>query len=147
MALLSEINIPDGTLVTYNLHLESKGGDDLRACQLRELLDDARCYSPETPVLAAGDFNFDVSRGVAAAALGSMGFLNPFSTLQEPTAISRSPSVRGRAIDWILTRGPLIATNQQIHSSVGASDHNPLSLSLALSRSQDSVRRRPDATG
>ena len=141
MALLSEVRIHDGTLVTYNLHLESRGGDDLRASQLHEFLDDAQCYGPQTPVLAAGDFNVDISQGVAAAALSNTGFSNPFSTLHKPTAIPRSLSVGGRAIDWILTRGPLVGANPQIHSSVGASDHYPLSLTLALSSSQDSIHR------
>jgi endonuclease/exonuclease/phosphatase family metal-dependent hydrolase len=144
MALLSEVRIPDGTLVTYNLHLESRGGDGLRACQIREFLYDARSYSSETRVLAAGDFNLDISQGVAAALLSNRGFHNPFSTLHEPTAVSRSLSVRGRAIDWILMQGPLVGANPQIHSSVGASDHYPLSLTLELSSSSDSVRRRPD---
>ena len=139
MALLSEINIPVGTFVTYNLHLESRGSNGLRVSQLQELLEDVQRYKPGIPVLSAGDFNLDVSQGDVAAALGKLGFLNPFSNLHEPTAIPRFQSERGRAIDWILTRGPVVATNPQVHGSIDASDHYPLSLALELFRSEDSI--------
>jgi endonuclease/exonuclease/phosphatase family metal-dependent hydrolase len=132
MALFSEIVTPDGSVFTYNLHCESRGSDGLRRAQLQELLNDAKRYGPDAPVLAAGDFNFNVSQGEAAVALGEVGFLNPFATLRKPTTNSVWGSARDGSIDWILIRGPLAGTNPQVHSSVGASDHYPLSLTVSF---------------
>ena len=87
-----------------------------------------RSYRLDVPVIAAGDFNFGLSQDMAAAALADAGFLSAFTTLRPATTIS--PSMRGRMIDWILIRGPLTATNPQVHSSVVASDHYPLSLTV-----------------
>lgn len=131
MALLTHALIPVRSLAVYNLHCESRGGDDLRYSQLDEFLQHAKCYSLDVPMLAAGDFNFDLSRSRAAAALADAGFLNPFATRGQAT--TNSDSKRNRAIDWILLRGPLIATNPQVHNSVLASDHYPLSLSVSFS--------------
>jgi len=133
MALVSEVLNPGRTLLAYNLHCESRGSDELRLCQLQEFLDDADRYPLDAPVIAAGDFNFDVSRPPAAAALGRAGFLNPFATLQEPTSCSPTRAERCRIIDWILLRGPLIPANPQVHNSVDASDHYPLSLTVHFS--------------
>ena len=133
MALFSNVHILGRSVATYNLHCESRGSDNLRYSQLQEFLQDANRYSAEIPALAAGDFNFDLSQGQAAAALRNMGFVNPFATLRQPTTISRSHSVRNRVIDWILLRGPLLGTNPQVHSSVDGSDHYPLSLTVGFS--------------
>ena len=62
----------------------------------------AKRYSPDVPVLAAGDFNFDLSRSRAAATLEEMGFLNPFVALRQTTTIAHSLSAGDRMIDWIL---------------------------------------------
>jgi endonuclease/exonuclease/phosphatase family metal-dependent hydrolase len=132
MALLNNVLIPGRSMATYNLHCESKGSDSLRYCQLDEFLQHANSYSRDVPVLAAGDFNFDLSHGQAATALAKFGFVNPFATLQEATTISHSRPSRDRIIDWILLRGPLTATNPQVHSSVVASDHYPLSLTVSF---------------
>jgi endonuclease/exonuclease/phosphatase family metal-dependent hydrolase len=133
IALFSNVHILGRSVATYNLHCESRGSDNLRYSQLQEFLQDANRYSAEVPALAAGDFNFDLSQGQAAAALSDMGFVNPFATLRQPTTISRSHSVRNRVIDWILLRGPLLGTNAQVHSSVDGSDHYPLSLTVGFS--------------
>ena len=71
------------SISTYNLHCESKGGDSLRHCQLNELLRHANAYSRDVPMLMAGDFNFDLSHGEAAAVLDKVGFINPFATLHQ----------------------------------------------------------------
>ena len=62
IALITEIDMPERKLASYNLHLESRGDDDVRISQLNEALADARRYAPEVPGLLAGDLNFDVSR-------------------------------------------------------------------------------------
>lgn len=133
MALFTQVFMPGRSLATYNLHLESRGSDDIRYSQLQEFLRDAKRHSPDVPVLAAGDFNFDLSHGEAAAALANLGFVNPFATLQEVTTLSHLVPARDRIIDWILPRGPLTVANPQVHSSVVASDHYPLSLTVGSS--------------
>jgi endonuclease/exonuclease/phosphatase family metal-dependent hydrolase len=133
MALFSKALILGRTVATYNLHCESKGGDDLRSSQLQEFLKDAKSYTVDLPVLAAGDFNLDLSQGQAATALADLGFVNPFGTLRQATSVSHSRSSPDRIIDWILFRGPLVGTNPEVHSSVAGSDHYPLSLTVSFS--------------
>lgn len=133
MALFSDVLAPGRNVSTYNLHCESKGGDNLRYSQLQEVLQDTKRHGPDVPVLAAGDFNFDLSHGDAAAALADTGFVNPFAMLHQATTIPHPLSVRDRVIDWILLRGALVGTNPQVHRSVVASDHYPLSLTVTFS--------------
>ena len=132
MTLLSTVLIPGRSMATYNLHCESRGNESLRCCQLGEFLQHANSYSLDVPLLAAGDFNFDLSHGEVATAVAKVGFVNPFAALQEATTISHSLSTRDRAIDWILLRGPLTALNPRVHNSVLASDHYPLSLTVGF---------------
>lgn len=93
MALFTNVLIPGRKLATYNLHCESRGSENLRYSQLHELLRHANDFGLDVPVLAAGDFNFDLSRR-AAATLEEMRFLNPFVALHQTTTISRSLSAR-----------------------------------------------------
>ena len=130
MALFSTVRTPGKVLVTYNIHFESRGNDNLRYSQLQEVLHDVNRYSLDVPVLAAGDFNFDLSNGQSATALRDMQFFNPFAALRQGTTIPHSLSTRDHIIDWILLRGPLIATNPRVHTSVRASDHFPLSITV-----------------
>jgi endonuclease/exonuclease/phosphatase family metal-dependent hydrolase len=132
MALFTNVLILGRKLATYNLHCESRGSDNLRYSQLHELLRHANDFGLDVPVLAAGDFNFDVSLSPAAATLEEMRFLNPFVALHQTTTISHSLSARGRIIDWILLRGPLKALDPKVHNSVVASDHYPLSLTVSF---------------
>lgn len=132
MALFGAVS-SNRSVFTYNLHCESRGSDELRLAQMQELLHDAKRYGPDVPILAAGDFNFNVSKGGAAVALSDAGFLNPFASLRKPTTQSALGSPHERLIDWILIRGPLVGTNPQVHTSVEASDHYPLSLTVRFS--------------
>jgi endonuclease/exonuclease/phosphatase family metal-dependent hydrolase len=132
LALVSDANVAGKTIVTYDLHLESKGDDGLRCSQLDETLDDARRYDSTTPILLAGDFNLDVSRGPAANATGGAQFMDAFSNQHVPTTPPRSFLDHGRIIDWIFTRGPIRTSQPQVHRSVSASDHYPLSITLAF---------------
>jgi endonuclease/exonuclease/phosphatase family metal-dependent hydrolase len=131
LALVSEVNIAGKTVVTYNLHLESKGDDPLRRSQLDEVLNDARRYSWSTSILLTGDFNLDVSGTPADAAITSAEFHDAFGNQHAPTTPG-SFLERGRTIDWIFTRGPVRAGQPQVHRSVSASDHYPLSVNLAF---------------
>ena len=133
MGLVTDVPLCGMQVVTYNLHLESKGGDALRHLQLQEFLEDASQFSSEVPIIAAGDFNFDISQGIAASTVSRAQFLNPFNSRSAPTVTTSRHFASGRAIDWILTRGPFLVRDQKVHTSVDASDHFPLSLTLAFS--------------
>lgn len=129
LALVSNVNIAGKTLVTYNLHLESRGDDPLRRSQLHEVLADAGRYDWSTPVLLAGDFNLDVSSDPAATVISRAQFQGAFADQHVPTTPG-SFFEPGRTIDWIFARGPIRAGQPQVHRSVSASDHYPLSINL-----------------
>jgi len=132
MALICYITAHGRTVVLYNIHLESRGNDELRSGQLSELFSDVKQLPPETPVLVAGDFNFDLSRTPAATLIASMGLDNPFARLGGRPTVLNGRHMRSPAIDWILAGKVLSASKPEIHSSVGASDHYPLSLQLRM---------------
>lgn len=133
LALVSDVNIAGRTIATYNLHLESKGDDALRYSQLEEALHDARRYDWDTPILLAGDFNLDLSGEQAAASMSRAQFQNVFADQQLPTATSHSLLNHRRLIDWVFARGPIRAGQPQVHRSISASDHYPLSVTLSFS--------------
>ena len=132
MALISEITVGARTLVLYNVHLESRGRDALRMRQLSEILADIRQHPPESPLLLAGDFNFDLSRGPAAPLLANIRVDNPFTSLAGRRTVLKNRHRKPVAIDWMLTRGMLEGRHPAIHESVAASDHFPLSLEFHL---------------
>lgn len=131
LALVSEANIAGKTIVTYNLHLESKGDDGLRGSQLDETLEDVRKYSSDMRILLAGDFNLGVTGGQAAVALGRAQFQDALANHHAATTPD-SFLQDGRIIDWIFTRGPIRASQSDVHRCVWASDHYPLSTTLAF---------------
>ena len=61
-------------LLIYNLHLESN--DELRLSLIEETLSDAARQDPRRPVIMAGDFNLDASKGKASSAFAATGFLD-----------------------------------------------------------------------
>ncbi len=131
MALVSSLSVGGRVLMSYNLHLESRGDDNLRCSQLAECLDDA-CRYKSMPIIVAGDLNLDASRGVAASLIRQAKFQTVFSEQHVRTTPARSFFDRGHVIDWILARGSVRTASLQVHSSVSASDHYPLSLKIAL---------------
>ena len=131
MALVSAVNIAGKTIVSYNLHLESRGDNPLRCSQLDEALDDNKRYSWNTPILLAGDFNLDVSETPAATSISRAQFQDAFANQHVPTTPG-SFLEHGRIIDWIFTRGRVRVSQPHVHRSVSASDHYPLSISLAI---------------
>jgi endonuclease/exonuclease/phosphatase family metal-dependent hydrolase len=131
IALVCEANVGGKTIVSYNLHLESKGDDQLRGSQLDETLEDARRYDANTSIVLAGDFNLDVSDGSAADALSRAKFRDAFANRHVPTTPG-SFLDPGRTIDWIFTRGPIRAIQPQVGRTVTASDHYPLSINLGF---------------
>jgi len=131
LALVCETTIAGKRIVTYNLHLESKGDDALRCSQMGETLEDARRYDTSTPIVLAGDLNLDVSREPASTAISQTQFLDAFANQHVPTTPG-SFLEPGRTIDWIFTRGPIRASRPQVGRSVSASDHYPLSVTLSF---------------
>ena len=131
LALVAAANVGGKTIVTYNLHLESRGDDWLRQAQMKETLQDAQQYKGGAAVVLAGDLNMDVSAGDVGQAIRSAGFQDTFKDQHTPTTPD-SFLETGRVIDWIFSRGALRCNTSQIHRSVSASDHYPLSVTLDL---------------
>jgi endonuclease/exonuclease/phosphatase family metal-dependent hydrolase len=129
LALVADASVGGKTIVTYNLHLESRGDDRLRRAQIEETLEDAQRYKADTAVVVAGDFNMDVSAGDVAKAIRCADFQDAFRNQHTPTT-PNSFFTEGRVIDWIFSRGPLRSDTPQVHHSVSGSDHYPLSVTL-----------------
>jgi len=134
IALVTEINVAGSRLVAYNLHLESRGHNELRLSQLQEVLTDAARQDSQSPQIIAGDFNLDASKCSAAGAFASSGFQDAISTPRAPTTSARHLFETGHRIDWAFIRGPIRATSGRVHSQVRASDHYPISFTLTSSR-------------
>ena len=128
LALVADVNVGEKTIVTYNLHLESRGDDRLRSAQMKETLQDAKRYKADTAVVLAGDLNMDVSAGDVAQAISRADFQDAFTDQHTPTT-PNSFFADGRVIDWIFLRDSL-RSEPQVHSSVSGSDHYPLSATL-----------------
>src|SRR5215472_1440791 len=76
IALVTEVQVQRRRLAVYNLHLESRGDEDLRLAQLEETIEDAAVQNRQVPALLAGDLNFDVTHAAPASALKQVGFRN-----------------------------------------------------------------------
>jgi endonuclease/exonuclease/phosphatase family metal-dependent hydrolase len=132
IALVSEVNIAGKRLVSYNLHLESRGDNNLRRSQLLQCLDDAGQYKSTVPIILAGDLNLNVARTTASSDISRAQFRNVFADQKVRTTPPKSLLDRGNVIDWVFTRGPVTAKQTRVHNSVSASDHYPLSLTLSF---------------
>ncbi|HVO59567.1 MAG TPA: endonuclease/exonuclease/phosphatase family protein [Terriglobales bacterium] len=136
VALINHIVWSGKRLVLYNAHLESRGDDCLRCSQLAEILEDARRYGPNVPVVVAGDLNFDLTQEPAASVIARTPFNNTLWNGNVRPTTTESRLGRARAVDWVLTRGPLNYSQVELHQSVRASDHYPLSLVLKSKRTE-----------
>ena len=130
MALVSHVSWLGTQSIVYNVHLESRGNDALRCSQLAEILQDMQRYESALPIIVAGDFNFDLSKPPAASLLAVSPLNSPFQSGSVRPTTTRSRLGRARRIDWILTRGRLTSLGAELHDSVLASDHYPVSLTL-----------------
>ena len=133
IALATDVDVLGRVFNVYNLHLESRGDNKLRFCQLKQALDDAARYAPRVPTLLAGDLNFDISAGDAAVLIQRSGFRNVLGQSRFCTRPARGLFSTPRSIDWALVSGPVEATLGQVHSTVNASDHYPISFTLRFS--------------
>jgi endonuclease/exonuclease/phosphatase family metal-dependent hydrolase len=133
IALVADIAHGDKTLTVYNLHLESRGNSDLRQAQLEEVLLDAADFAPQSPVLVAGDLNFDASSALGAGAIQRLDFRSAIQLPSPHTTPARWWFQRPRSIDWALLSGPIDADRGLVHSDIHASDHYPISFTITLS--------------
>jgi endonuclease/exonuclease/phosphatase family metal-dependent hydrolase len=128
IALVAEAAIYGERVVTYNLHLESRGTDDLRLRQLNEVLEDCRKYVGKPKLVVAGDFNLDAGTGDPARALRDAGLTDAVGIGGRPTATPHVLS-HARPIDWIFVSAAP-ESKGQVHHDIHASDHYPLSATL-----------------
>ena len=132
IALVAEVQVQRKRLAVYNLHLESRGDENLRLAQLQETIEDAAAHNPERPALLAGDLNFDVSHPAPASALSQVGFRNVLGLPSPHTTTPRGLFRRPRTIDWAYVSGPVEPTLGRVDTSVQASDHYPISFTLRI---------------
>jgi len=125
VALRTRLQSPVGSLIAYNLHLESRGERSLRQCQFDEVLTDAKNMPSQAVVLVAGDVNFE-NTGI----LPPGGFWDAIAQPEIPTTTRRGLFSAGRSIDCVLVRGPVRARGGCVERRVRASDHYPLSVEL-----------------
>jgi len=131
IALAAEITIAGTSILTYNLHLESRGNDDLRMAQLDEVLQDASAYGSAQPLIVAGDLNLNAAKTDPAEKLSADGFSSAVPSARTATTPARHLLEAGRHIDWAFVRGPLRADKGRVHGGIKASDHYPISFDLA----------------
>lgn len=134
LALVTETVMGGRPIVAFNVHLESRGEDTLRAAQLEEVLSDVGRIPPGIPVVIAGDLNFDVSKGEPKLLIQRTGFDDGAGMGGTPTTTHRGLFNPGKCIDSILVRGSVHAGDGHVHKGVRTSDHYPLSCTLTFSR-------------
>jgi len=139
IALVSQIELQGLSIVTYNLHLESRSDDDLRLSQLNEALQQAATHDPASPVIMAGDLNLDASNPQASELLGRAGFRDAVPTARVATTPNRHLLEPGRHIDWAFVRTSSQPNSGKVFRSVKASDHYPISFELRLSAAEQKV--------
>ncbi len=124
IALVAETTIRSRKIVTYNLHLESRGNDALRLRQLKEVLADCRRYRDQPIFIIGGDFNLHAAGGEVGSALRDAGFHDAVRLPAQPTTIAHHAP-----IDWIFISAALDRTGR-VHDEIRASDHYPVSTTL-----------------
>jgi endonuclease/exonuclease/phosphatase family metal-dependent hydrolase len=135
IALICELEAGGRRVILYNLHLESRGNESLRARQLEEVLADAARYAKDQPVLIGGDLNTKRLESPALSVLRAGGFTD---ALQQPRLMTTSRGgplaklfIEG-ALDWIWVRGPLQIVSARVDRDIRASDHFPLVVDLRI---------------
>ena len=130
MALITHVTINGRELAAYNVHLESRNGDDLRQRQLCELFDDVDHNRADVPIVVAGDFNCDVTDPSFESAIKNRGFQNPFAG--EKAGVAHQINQHSGRIDWVVIHGPVVPVSRFVHDFAPGSDHSPRSLVLRL---------------
>ena len=130
IALVTEATIYGRKVVTYNLHLESRGADELRLRQLEEVLADCRKHVNRPRLIIGGDFNLNAGSGEAARVLRETGFHDAVGLPAHPTSTAHLLSHRVHPIDWIFASAAA-SSQGQVHRDIHASDHYPVSATIA----------------
>lgn len=125
VALVAELDNGGKPLVVYDLHLESKGTEQLRLEQLNEVIADAERYPPDTPVIVAGDLNTFVLHSRLIPRLQQAGFR---SVLGDKRIRTHAIAF---ALDWVFLRGSIESENGQV-LRVPGSDHFPIAVDVRL---------------
>ena len=125
IALAAELDNGGKPLVVYDLHLESKGTEQLRLEQLDEVLDDARRYPPETPIIIAGDLNTFMPHSSLIPRLRQAGYRSVLGNRRERTHV-----IIG-TLDWVFIRGSIECEHGQV-LRVPGSDHFPIRVDVRL---------------
>lgn len=139
IALVSQIDMQGLSILTYNLHLESRSEDDLRLAQLNEVLQHAATYDPAHLLILAGDLNLNASKSHASELLARAGFRDAVPTARVATTPHRHLLEPGRHIDWAFVRGTSQPSAGTVLRSVKASDHYPISFELRLSAADQKI--------
>jgi endonuclease/exonuclease/phosphatase family metal-dependent hydrolase len=125
VALVADLDNGGKPLVVYNLHLESKGTEQLRLQQLEEVLHDSERYPSETPIIIAGDLNTFVFHSRLIPRLREAGFQSAFGDRRVRTHL-----ILGE-LDWVFLRGSIECEDPKV-LHVPGSDHFPISLDVRL---------------
>lgn len=125
VALVAELDNGGKPLVVYNLHLESKGTEQLRLDQLDEVLADAQHYPQGTAIIIAGDFNTFLFHSRLIPRLQESGFRSVFADRRPKTHILLGE------LDWVFVRGSIQPEGGQV-LKVHGSDHFPIRVNVRL---------------
>jgi endonuclease/exonuclease/phosphatase family metal-dependent hydrolase len=134
IALAAEIETAGISILSYNLHLESRANDQMRISQLEEVVQDASAYDSIPLIVLGGDLNLNASQPGAADVLARGGFGKAAPMSNVPTTPRRHLLEAGRSIDWAFVRGSVRIERARVHNSVTASDHFPISFELCIPR-------------
>ncbi len=130
IALVTEVKFAGKQLTVYNLHLESRGDNRLRLAQLDEVLRDIEQCACKSPVLLAGDFNFDALQVFKDDTRRGLNFRCALDVAPAATTPPHGLLQRRHPIDWAFVSGPVKAVRGRVHDNVIASDHYPLSFMI-----------------
>jgi endonuclease/exonuclease/phosphatase family metal-dependent hydrolase len=127
IAQVAELDNGGHKLVVYNLHLESRGDDELRGRQIEEVLADTRQYPADTPIVIAGDLNTFSGHSRVIERLNDAGYQSCFGQRHERTHVLIG------ALDWVFLKGPLHSEDAHVIRDAHASDHFPIALKVHFS--------------
>lgn len=125
IALVAELDRGGRLLVVYDLHLESKGTEELRLEQIEEVLSDAQRYPAQTPIIIAGDLNTFFPHSRLIPRLEEAGFRNVLGERRVKTHVLLGE------LDWIFVRGSIEYEGARV-LRVPGSDHFPIDVTVHL---------------
>jgi endonuclease/exonuclease/phosphatase family metal-dependent hydrolase len=126
IAIVAELEFAGRTLVVYNPHLESRS-TGVEKQQMDEILEDARRYPKDTPIMIAGDFNTKYNASEMSAKLRAGGWQSAFGDRRPKTHVIMF------SLDWIVVHGPLRIEQGKVEHGSKGSDHLPVSAVISIS--------------